>query len=215
MTQTDSFSHLISDAQRFLSELARNNSPDWFNENKARYTDLLKTPATLLGEQVLSDLARQDSGPWSFKLFRPHRDVRFSKDKTPYNTHLHMLWAAGSGAGCGLFFGVSPDYVKIGGGIMGFDKEQLLAWRQSVDGDADVAQIIADSQNAGYFPSEPELKRVPAPFDKDHPRADLLRRKSLAVWTDLPPTQFETPTSALRNAAQDLRPLFNALDAAL
>ena len=75
----DPFSQLIPEARAFLSELAQNNTRDWFNDNKPRYEQQLKTPALHLLDQV----AAQVGDGVTTKLFRPQRDIRFSKDKTP------------------------------------------------------------------------------------------------------------------------------------
>lgn len=214
-TMPDPFAHLVPDARAFLSELAAHNSRDWFTENKARYESTLKAPALLMLDQVAHDLGRQSGQVLKPKLFRPHRDVRFSKDKTPYHTHLHMLWVIESGAGQnpGLFLGIAPDYVRIGGGIMGFEKEMLICWRTAVDGAlGDGVQRLLDGlATKGLMPDEPELKRVPAPYEKAHPNAGLLRRKSLTVWRDLAPDQHKAPQAAMADLFKSLRPLFQRL----
>ncbi|MEM9551467.1 MAG: TIGR02453 family protein, partial [Pseudomonadota bacterium] len=183
---SDPFATLIPDARAFLSDLAANNTRDWFAAHKSQYESALKTPAAHLLDQIAADFARDHRETVKPKLFRPHRDVRFSKDKTPYHTHLHLLWqVVRDGAAPGYFFGIAPDYVRIGGGMMGFDKPALTAFRTAVDGTAGDAlkSILATASQSGLEAGDPELKRVPAPFDADHPRADLLRRKGLTVWT--------------------------------
>ena len=182
---------MIQTARAFLGELAANNEKLWWEANKGRYVDDLKGPATALLDHMAADLAARTGDPVTTKLFRPHRDVRFSKDKTPYNTHLHMLWTRQAGASHdpGIFFGISPDYVSLGGGIMGFEKPALEEWRKMVDLDGDrIAGVIAKVAGAGFELRAPDLKRVPAPFDKDHPHADLLKRKGLVMWKELPAT---------------------------
>ena len=89
---TDPFAQLIPEAKIFLRELATNNSRDWFTANKTRYQTQLKAPALLLQEQLSANLTKITGDSVSAKLFRPQRDIRFSKDKTPYHCHLHMLW---------------------------------------------------------------------------------------------------------------------------
>ncbi|TMV09601.1 TIGR02453 family protein [Ruegeria sediminis] len=207
----DPFAQLIPEARAFLAELSANNTRDWFTAQKSRYDRELKAPATLLLDQFALQI-----GPGAgTKLFRPHRDVRFSKDKTPYNTHLHMLWTLPGDAlqQPGFFFGISPDYVSIGGGVMGFDKEPLARWRDAVSGDfgKDMQALLAGYRDQGLRMDEPELKRVPPPFDKAHPHADLLRRKSLTVWRDLPQAAFDAPLTALQDTWQNLQPLFDRL----
>lgn len=171
----------ITEAQRFLTALAQDNTRDWFTAQKPRYEAELKAPAEHLLASLAPMLEALSGAPVQTKLFRPQRDVRFSKDKTPYHTHLHMLWKVPEGPG--WFFGLSPDHVTAGAGMMGFDKDRLDRYRAAVDGPAGAE--LADILTAlGGRMAPPELKRVPAPYDKDHPRAALLRRKSLAVWQD-------------------------------
>jgi len=216
---SDPFAQLIQDARAYLSELAVNNRRDWFSEHKAEYESGLKAPALLLLDQVAHDLGRKSGQALTTKLFRPNRDVRFSKDKTPYHTHLHMLWAipGGKDQNPGLFLGISPEYVRLGGGIMGFGKPALERWRRAVDtrfGDA-FQTILDDLAAQGLTAQEPDLKRVPAPFDKNHAHAALLRRKGLTVWRDLPPSQFRSPQSALAETFTALQPMLERLQQVL
>lgn len=214
----DAFADLISDARAFLVELSANNNRDWFNANKARFEGTLKAPALLLLDQVAYDLGRHSGQVLYPKLFRPHRDVRFSKDKTPYHTHLHMLWKIGgtggkADRGPALFLGVSPEYVRIGGGTMGFDKTTLPRWRELVDGDfGDHVQaeldILADQ---GLTPHDPPLKRVPSPYAKDHRHGPLLRHKGLAVWGDLTGPQTKAPQLVMAELFQKLQPLLKLI----
>ncbi|MGR3713111.1 MAG: TIGR02453 family protein [Shimia sp.] len=178
------FSRLVPETRAFIYELAENNSRDWFLANKPRYEAELRMPAMALLDTIGADLERAIGAPPTPKLFRPQRDVRFSKDKTPYHLHLHMLWSTPP---VSWFLGIGRDYVSVGGGVMGFDKDGLTDWRAAVDGPqgTEIADIIADLQTDGARLDDPDLKRVPAPYDKDHPQSDLLRRKSMTVWFDL------------------------------
>jgi len=211
----DPFAHLIPDARAFLTELASDNSRDWFGDQKPRYDATLKAPALLLLDQVAHDLGRKGDVTLTPKLFRPQRDVRFSKDKTPYHLHLHMMWSVGPKGPWqpALFFGIAPDYVKVGGGIMGFAKDALTTWRAAVDGPFGDAmhQVLDDLAAKGLTADAPELKRIPAPFDKTHPHGDLLRRKSLTLWRDLPASQADAPQAALSKVFAALQPLFTLL----
>ena len=159
------------------------NNRDWFQEHKKDYEQAVKNPGTAIGEEFAQALSGLAGSQLSHKLFRINRDIRFSKDKTPYNAHMHLSW--GDGSGPGFFFGVSPEYVTAGCGIMGLQKERLDAYRRAVDKDGDkIAPEVSARLAEGYRMYEPELKRVPAPYDKDHPHEELLRRKSLALWLD-------------------------------
>ncbi|MDJ0628100.1 MAG: TIGR02453 family protein [Rhodobacter sp.] len=177
---------LVADARAFLGALARNNSRDWFQAHRADYDAKLKEPAQRLLADLAERLGRTTGEPMTTKLFRIHRDVRFSKDKTPYNTHLHMLWQQSSHRdGPGWFYGIGLDYLRTGWGWMSFTPAQLSTWRDAVDGPYG-AGIDAAIAACGMEIGGPELKRVPAPHAKDHPLAEHLRRKSLVLWSDPP-----------------------------
>ncbi len=89
---SDGFSELIDESNRFFLELKANNTREWFQDRKDFYTAEIKKPAELLADLLAEDLNRLTGVPHKPKLFRIHRDVRFSKDKTPYNAHLHFQW---------------------------------------------------------------------------------------------------------------------------
>lgn len=214
MRTPDPFTRLIPESLAFLKDLRQNNTRDWFTAQKSRYEAELKTPATLLLDQVAADLQKGWGRHVTTKLFRPHRDVRFSKDKTPYHTHLHMLWTLDDGASPGFFFGVSPEYVRAGAGLMAFDKAALIRWRAAIDGPAGdtITAVLAAAEKDGLTPDAPDLKRVPAPFPQDHRHGDLLRRKGLAIWADLPEASQAQPTDALRTQFSAARPVIEALE---
>ncbi len=216
---TDAFSSLISDARTFLNTLHDNNSRDWFLEHKAQYDADLKRPAELLLDQVAVDLSKATGSAIKSKLFRPHRDVRFSKDKTPYHTHLHLLWTdmENGRQPMGWFFGIGRDYLSVGAGLMGFEKETMLAWREHVgnEGGAEMAALIQSLETKGYRVAEPELKRIPAPFDKDHAHGELLRRKSLSAWRDFNANEMTDVPKDLMAVFTDLTPLTDSLKSLL
>ena len=127
----------------------------------------------MLLDTLAPKLAAKLDQPVTTKLFRANRDVRFSKDKTPYSLHLHMLWTPqGNGSQPAYFFGIAGDYVTAGAGIMGFDKSQQSEWRAWVsEREGAALQSKIDAVLAtGATLRKPELKRVPSPFDKDHPQ---------------------------------------------
>jgi len=213
----DPFAQLIPEAKTFLAELTENNSREWFHASKTRYDAQLKTPSKLLQDQISAHLRKDTGLSVTTKLFRPQRDIRFSKDKTPYHTHLHMFWLLQGPLDFGLFFGISPIYCKIGGGVMSFGKNQLLSWRESVDSarGADITTTLDILAQNGFANEEPELKRVPSAYGKDHPQADLLRRKSLTLWRNLPSTDWSQPQTALNTGFTELLQLQDVLTQSL
>lgn len=214
---SDPYSRLIPEARAFLSELAENNAREWFLANKSRYDTELKTPAKMLMSQIAGDLGTLTGDPVSTKLFRPHRDVRFSKDKTPYHTHLHMLWTtqAGGRQSLGWYVGIAADYVSVGAGLMGMEKDTLTAWRAAMNGTqgAEMAAMLDGLVATGARLSKPELQRVPAPYDKDHAQGDLLRRKSLSLWFDYAEADVANNglTGSIMTALTMLKPVQDAL----
>ncbi|MEC7761775.1 MAG: TIGR02453 family protein [Pseudomonadota bacterium] len=192
----DAFHDLVSGSRGFFAQLAAHNDRDWFAAHKAEYEAAVKRPAELLLDEVSVALTRDLGQPVKPKLYRVHRDVRFSKDKTPYNTHLHMQWSLQDAPVCFLF-GAAAEYCKLGVGAMVFPKETLAAWRERVDaGDAVVGEAAA-LEAAGWVLSEPELKRVPAPYAQDHPQATHLKRKGLIAWRDLSDGEAQSLTTIL------------------
>ena len=198
-------------AKDFYVALAADNTKDWGLENKAIYDADLKAPALALIDEMAPKLSEMCGEPVTGKLFRPHRDVRFSKDKRPYKEHLHMLWQvqAGGKQDPVFFFGIAPDYTTVGTGLMGFDKAVLADWRKFVDLDADrIGKIFDDAARAGYVMRDPALKRVPSPYPADHPNAVLLRQKGCVVSGDLPDGDV---TDALMRGFKDLKPINDLL----
>ncbi|NJO55451.1 MAG: DUF2461 family protein [Rhodospirillales bacterium] len=89
---SDGFADMIATARTFLDGLAQNNDRDWFEAKKATFKSDIEAPLKLLTELFAEDIARITGAPHGGKVGRIYRDVRFSKDKTPYNTHVHAYW---------------------------------------------------------------------------------------------------------------------------
>ena len=120
----------------FLRELSANNSREWFQANKKTYEAVYKSAAKAFCAEMESQLTALTGIPHTSKVFRINRDLRFSKDKTPYNNHLHISFIPeghGSAPPC-WFFGLAPDYLSIGTGLFAFDKQSLETYRSRVDG---------------------------------------------------------------------------------
>jgi len=201
---------------KFLETLKANNNRDWFADNKAVYEREIKNPARVFADIMAGEFEALTGRPHKFKIFRIYRDVRFSKDKTPYNTYQRISWMPG-GAGAnapGWFFSLETDHVVIGTGVFQFDKSGIEHWRELIDGrkgDA-LAKILARMQKSGIRMSEPDLKRVPSGFDKDHRREVLLRHKGLAVWVDYPDAKIITDGNFAKNFMTDFKRLRSVYD---
>jgi uncharacterized protein (TIGR02453 family) len=179
-------------AMRFLADLRDNNDRGWFTAHRQTYEQAIRGPAESFLACLEPALASLTGGPVTGKIFRIHRDVRFSKDKRPYNAHLHIAFPARGRAGgvtaCGYFFALEPERVLLGAGGFDFSGPVLDAYRAAAADPAKGAaleRILARLAKAGLRIEGAELKRAPQPYAQDHPRAALLRRKGLNAWRDL------------------------------
>lgn len=186
---------------RFLSDLAANNTRDWFEAHKADYQRFVKKPADLFRPALQEALEDLTGRPLASKQFRINRDLRFSKDKTPYNTHVRMaFWPTGSAfegkdaQPPSFFLSVEADHVRFGTGCMAFAKPVLGAYLNALetDGGDAIADLLARLRQQGFDTSEPDLAKVPRGFPKDHAHAGLARHKGLAVWKSLSGTEAAT-----------------------
>ncbi|MEM8851337.1 MAG: DUF2461 domain-containing protein [Pseudomonadota bacterium] len=186
---SDGFTEMLDRAQTFYGKLAKNNSKDWFEPRKAAWKADIEAPAKLLSDIMADEISRLTGAPHKPKVFRINRDVRFSKDKSPYKTMLALLWSPTDPADPAphFYFGVEPTRTFVGCGQPGFDKDGLTRYRAMVNSWGDrLTQVIAETgATLSDFGPEP-LKRVPKPYDPDHPHADLLKRKALTLGTTLP-----------------------------
>ncbi len=172
----------------FLTSLRENNTKEWFTANRSSYEDFVKKPATEFCDSAAEHLAELTGLEHRSKIYRIHRDLRFSKDKTPYNTHVHISFHPDcGGAQPAWMFGIDPDGTTIGVGIMQFEKPQLESFRKLIVG-SEGERLVKTLGALRHLPvrlSDPALKRVPRGFDPEHPRGEHLRRKGLVVWSDL------------------------------
>ena len=181
-------------AQGFLKGLQAHNERDWFNAHKGDYERTIKGPAEAFVACVEPALSKIAGAPVGGRIFRIYRDVRFSKDKRPYNAHLHVAFGAGPVGSnrdempCGWFFGLYPDRAVVGAGGFHFQGATLDSYRAAAADDArgrKLEAVLGNVARQGYRVEGEQLKRVPAPYAADHPRGELIRRKSLNAWRDL------------------------------
>jgi uncharacterized protein (TIGR02453 family) len=161
--------------QRFFIGLEIDNSKRYFDANRGVYEEKVRGPMVALIESLESDY-----GPG--KVFRANRDVRFSKDKSPYKTNI----AGYAGMeGHGGYVSLDARGLTVVSGRYEFTPEELVKYRKKVAADAagnQLVAIVAKVERAGYQIGGEELKRVPAGFPQDHPRERLLRRKLLYIY---------------------------------
>jgi uncharacterized protein (TIGR02453 family) len=188
----------------FYAGLEDNNNREWWLEHKDSYQSLVRDPLASLLEEL-----KPRFGPG--KLFRPTRDVRFSLDKSPYKTAQGAF--ASSQEGVGYYLQISAEGLLVGGGYHSHSPAQLARYRNSVDasGTGESLRHIVDAVAAAGFAVEGEkLKTVPRGYARDHPRAELLKYKSLAASVDLgQPEWLDSPAAVqeITGLWDELRPL--------
>ena len=183
-----------ADAFDFLRELRRHNEREWFAANKQRYERSLKEPMLRFISDVGPELRKvsrnlvADPRPVGGSMFRIYRDVRFSKDKSPYKTHLGAHFPLGRGVhGPGYYLHVEPGGCFVAGGIWMPDPVTLRAIRERIAGrPADWRKASGDLDE-----TEDALTRPPRGFDADHPMIEDIKRKSFTASLPLSDQQLQ------------------------
>ena len=188
----------------FLRELKANNDREWFNEHKDRYLADLRDPCL----QFIADFGaplmtvsphfRADPRPSGGSLFRIYRDIRFSRDKSPYKTAagLHFRHENGKDVHTpGFYLHLEPGGCFMGVGLWHADPATLRPIRDRLVADPDSwrAAVGGRAFRKRFSVSGDELKRVPRGYDPDHPVADVLRLKDVTAFTTLTQKQVTSP----------------------
>ncbi len=172
------------DAIAFLHELTIEMNKEWFEANKERYQRVWVEPLTALLEHVQAKVAKTYA-PLKLTphVFRIYRDVRFSKDKTPYKTHVAAVLRTGYGSA--MYFHVETEEEWVGAGTYFFEGPQLGKWRRLVAADKtgkEIEKITGALRKKGYaVGGHEDYKRVPKPYKDDHPRAEFLKMRGLTA----------------------------------
>jgi uncharacterized protein (TIGR02453 family) len=215
-------------ALQFLADLAANNDRAWFKPRKAEFERLLKFPMEALCVALAAEFDKLrlplEADP-KRSPFRIYRDVRFSRDKSPYKTHLgaDFPWNDSRGdaerprGAVGGYFHLEPGNVFVGGGMWHPERARLAAFREKLDRDPSaVFRAIEDQRFVSVFGSVTgeSLTRNPKGFPSDHPYGQLLRLKD--VIFSRPLSDDDVFSADLpRTIARDLaaaRPVFLFLD---
>ena len=186
----------------FYDGLIADNSKAYWTDQRAVYEADVRAPM----QALLADL-EPEFGPG--KIFRPYRDVRFSRDKTPYKTHC--------GATAGPFYvQVGADGLLVAGGYYQMASDQVARFRSAVDDErrgSDLEKRLAALD--GLTVAGETLKTRPRGYDPDHPRIDLLRHKGLYAWRAWEPDDVLHEAGTLDRVSATwrmLRPLTEWLD---
>lgn len=210
----------------FLEELRRNNNRDWFNANKQRYEASVRGPCLALIADVAPRLKRisphfvADPSPVGGSMMRIYRDIRFSKDKTPYRTALglHFGHATGEEGAPAFYVHLEPDASSVGGG----------AWRPPPPALKRIRDAIASKPgqwervSAGEFRAAcgmhgTALKRPPPGYDPDHRFIEDIKRRDFAASLPLTRKQICSPAAMdiMLDAFEAIGPFMRFLTEAL
>ncbi|SHI85885.1 DUF2461 domain-containing protein [Flavobacterium terrae] len=187
---------MISKAELdFLSELAHNNNRDWFNENKKKFEKHQEVIKSLF-QDINLGLSAKDKLE-KMQIHRIYRDIRFSKDKTPYKNNFSVSYdRAKPYLRGGYYLHIQPGGSFIGGGFWEPNTEDLKRIRKEFElDDTQIRSIISEENFQKYFGSlqGAELKTAPKDFDKEHPAIDLIRKKQYLVYRRFTDKEVTSP----------------------
>src|SRR5690606_10726522 len=170
---------ITKDVFRFLNELEKNNTREWFTEHKNDFREQETTIKNFFG--LLKEKLEVHDEIEKMKQFRIYRDVRFSRDKTPYKVHFAGSFSrAGLKLRGGYYIRIKPGGSFIGGGFWEPNKADMLRIRKEFELDASEIRDIINGTNFRAIWGEMQgesLKTAPMGFNKDHPNIDLIKRK--------------------------------------
>ncbi|WP_370397991.1 DUF2461 domain-containing protein [Tenacibaculum dicentrarchi] len=205
---------------QYLENLKQNNNRDWFTDQKPRFVEVQKSVKEFYGK-VGENLEIHDVID-NFKLFGIYRDVRFSKDKTPYKTHFSGSFSRkGSHLRGGYYLQIEPGNSFLAGGFWQPNKEDLLRIRKEIELDASEFREILENpefvKNFGTKFEGDEVKTVPRGFDKNHPDIDLLRKKGFIAVRNFSDKEVFSNNflSEIDTSYKALRPFFNLMSEVL
>lgn len=210
---------------RFLTALKKNNNKPWFDANRAQY-EAARIDFSNFIQLVIDALQKSDTTITGLTardcLFRINRDIRFSKDKTPYKANFGAsIKRGGRRSGfAGYYFHLEPGQSFIGGGLWMPEAPTLKAVRQEIDynwaafqgiiGEKSFQKIYGDLYKGG----EVSLSTMPKGYEKDHPAAAYLRLKSFLAETPIADEELTRASLHKKtvSAFEAIRPLLDFIN---
>jgi len=202
MTQSEAFPGFPKETLTFLRGLRKNNSKSWFDAHRGDYDDYYVQPAkdfvVAIGQRLSKVAPEIVAEPRiNGSIFRINKDVRFSKDKTPYKDHLDFAFWQGDkkSSSSSLFFRVSPDGIIIGTGHHSC-LQMLKHFRAAVadpDAGKQLASVAKKLRKSGHKLGGAHYKRMPRGFADDGPAAEFLLHNGLFVTHDDKSTAASSP----------------------
>ncbi len=188
------FNGFPKDCVEFYSELTRNNDKIWFEKNREWFDESVMAPArefvAVMGQRLKTIAPEVNADPRVNKsLFKIHRDTRFSPDKTPFKTHLGIMFWEGvrKRMECSCFyFHLEPPDLMVGCGIYMFPKPHLAEYRDSVvhpKHGSRLVKAILEAKQSGFDIGGMHYKKTPRGFDPEHEYSAYLLHNGLTVGT--------------------------------
>ena len=200
------FSGFPAGSLEFLRALGEHNDREWFEAHRAVWDEEI-IPAMLAWCEELAERLRDVMPRLVFvprvggSLYRLNRDIRFSRDKSPYKTHVAaLLWEGGEKHDApGVYLHVAPDEVIFGGGLYVFEEGRLDRYRKLLHGDAAerLERALARAKRSGLKPDGEKLQRAPRGFDPEGLYAELAKYKGLVVGKTVKPAGWLHTREAL------------------
>lgn len=204
---------------QFLTDLKANNNREWFTEHKPIFQTHQKEVKALF--QTIEERLNQADTIEKHSLFRIYRDVRFSKDKTPYKPWFsgHFQRSSAERRG-GYYLHIEPNKTIVGGGFYAPNPEDLKRIRQEFEyDDTEIRAILKDEEFIRLFGELQggEVKSAPRGFDKNHPAIDLIKKKQFYAMRSFTDEEVLSPnfTDEVIVTFQGLRPYFDYMSSVL
>jgi uncharacterized protein (TIGR02453 family) len=195
----------------FLRDLGANNERDWFEAHRIAWDEQI-IPSMLSWCSELSTRLRDVMPHLVFvprvggSLYRLNRDIRFSRDKSPYKTHVAALMWEGNGEkhdAPGVYLHVAPGEVIFGGGLYVFEEGRLDRYRKLLHNEQSAERLrsaLALAKKAGLKPDGDKLQKPPRGFDPEGPNAELSKYKGLVVGKTIKPAGWLHSKEALERS---------------
>ena len=198
------FNGFTPDTLRFIADLNEHNDRAWFAENRDRYERAVLGPQKEFVAAIGAAFGQVDTRVQAVpavnkSIFRINRDIRFSRDKSPYKTHCDVFFWIGDKRknDPGYFMRLAPEEIWIGCGQHSLEPDQLARLRAAIAAPAsgeELERLLVPLEAAGFSVGEKGLARVPAGFSADSPRAELLKFTVMhAILAVAPPEELTTP----------------------
>jgi uncharacterized protein (TIGR02453 family) len=187
------------EAFAFFAKLAKNNNREWFQPRKEEYERVCQAPLQALTVALDPPLG-------SSKLTRIYRDIRFSKDKSPYRTHVSTMVR-------GNYLSLSTKGLYVGTGMYMPEPAALRKMREAIDDDrsgAALATLVASLRKKGYtVESHESVASAPRGYSTDHPRLELLRMKDIHAGRRLSPSELSSAraVASVERVCREIAPL--------